>query len=29
LGDMQTPPFDAYADGQPPLEGLFTFVDVR
>ncbi len=26
-GDMQTPPFHAYADGQPPLAGLLTFIE--
>lgn len=25
LGQMQTPPVDAYADGRPPLEGLLTY----
>jgi hypothetical protein len=29
VGEMQTPPFDAYADGRPPLEGLFDFIEVR
>jgi acyl-CoA reductase-like NAD-dependent aldehyde dehydrogenase len=29
MGEMQTPSFDAYADGQPPFAGLFTFQDVH
>jgi acyl-CoA reductase-like NAD-dependent aldehyde dehydrogenase len=29
IGEMQTPPFDAYADGLPPLDGLLDFVDMR
>jgi hypothetical protein len=29
LGDMQTPSFDAYADGQPPFAGLFTFREMQ
>lgn len=28
-GEMQTPPFDAFADGQPPLSGLLSFVEVQ
>jgi hypothetical protein len=26
-GEMQTPAFDTYADGQPPLAGLLSFID--
>jgi hypothetical protein len=29
IGEMQTPPFDVYADGLPPLDGLLDFLDVR
>jgi hypothetical protein len=28
IGEMQTPAFDAYADGVPPLDGLLRFVDL-
>jgi hypothetical protein len=27
IGEMQTPAFDVYADGLPPLDGLLRFVD--
>jgi hypothetical protein len=26
-GEMQTPPFQAYADGQPPLAGLLSYIE--
>lgn len=28
-GEMQTPPFNAYADGQPPLAGLLSFIEAQ
>jgi hypothetical protein len=28
-GEMQTPPFHAYADGQPPLAGLLSFIEAH
>lgn len=28
VGQMQTPPLDVLADGAPPLEGLFRWIDV-
>jgi hypothetical protein len=28
-GEMQTPPFSAYADGQPPLAGLLSFIEAQ
>jgi hypothetical protein len=28
-GEMQTPPFQAYADGQPPLAGLLSYIEAN
>lgn len=28
-GEMQTPPFHAYADGQPPLGGFLSFIEAQ
>lgn len=28
-GEMQTPPFHGYADGQPPLAGLLSFIEAQ